>query len=306
MSNDTKLLLYRCYPTDACEDCKKYNNLFFHEDNAPKLPIHENCRCYYEPLNNKHSFNLFSFLANIVKPKNGSSIKSTISSTPQPSTSSAQGAPEIGIQEPEIPSSLSYITKINDMYSIIHESNNLTHVSDQMVELLKKYETPYSKYLIKDSNGNILGIKPHDVGDGGITVGYGHFISEATMRNDPEAYSLTQRNLSVREATDLMKRDLEHFEKQILNLMRKNDIYLVQHEFDALVLQAYNYGNVNYLTDLLKSGSRDRKKWIEVITERMEVNRGKFYNGLMNRRYQEMDLFLYADYNGGPDVKKYP
>lgn len=23
-------------------------------------------------------------------------------------------------------------------------------------------------------------------------------------------------------------------------------------------------------------------------------------------RYQELDLFLYADYNGGPDVKKYP
>lgn len=192
------------------------------------------------------------------------------------------------------------------MYSIIHESNNLTHVSDKMVELLKKYETPYSKYLIKDSDGNILGIKPHDVGDGGITVGYGHFISKNTMKNDISAYLLTQRNLSVKEATALMKSDLEHFEKQILNLMHKHDIYLVQHEFDALVLQAYNYGNVNYLTELLKSGSRDRQEWIEVITKRMEVNRGKFYNGLMNRRYQEMDLFLYGDYNGGPDVKKYP
>ncbi|MBQ8510568.1 MAG: glycoside hydrolase family protein [Clostridia bacterium] len=210
------------------------------------------------------------------------------------------------IDESIVPQSLSYVMSVNEAFDIMNESDNLTHVSDQMIELLKKYETQYSRYLIKDVQGNIIGIKPHDVGDGGITVGFGHFISNKELRTDAEAYKLAQRNLSVEEATAIMKTDLERFEKQILNLMKRNEIYLVQHEFDALVLQAYNYGNVNYLTDLLKSGNRDRNKWIEVITERMEVNKGKFYNGLMNRRYQEMDLFLYGDYNGGPDVIKYP
>lgn len=215
MNNTTKLLIYRCYPTDACDDCRQYNNLLFHQESAPKLPRHENCRCYYEPLSYKYAFNL-NFLD--ILQRNQSHIHSSqIKPSPPPHSSPTL----LPIPEPEIPSSLSYISSVNELYSIISESNNLVHVSDDMVSLLKKYETPYSKYLIKDNNGNILGIKPHDVGDGGITVGFGHFISNNTMKNNMSEYQLTQKNLSIMEATNLLRKDLEYFEKQVLNLIKK-------------------------------------------------------------------------------------
>ena len=36
----------------CCDDCKKHNDKIFQENDPdiPKLPIHPNCRCKYEPL----------------------------------------------------------------------------------------------------------------------------------------------------------------------------------------------------------------------------------------------------------------
>ena len=122
-----------------------------------------------------------------------------------------------------------------------------------------------------------------------------------------EAQKLASRNLSIEEAYELMKQDLVRFENHILKIMRENEIYLRQHEFDALVLMSYNLGNVNFLVNFLTTGNRNISDWQDIITKRMVVNKGtKFYNGLMNRRYQEINLFLYRDYEGGPDVKTYP
>jgi Phage-related lysozyme (muraminidase) len=104
-----------------------------------------------------------------------------------------------------------------------------------------------------------------------------------------------------------MKQDLIRFENYIFKVMEDNDIYLRQTEFDALVLMSYNLGNIDFLINFLKTGNRNLEDWQEIITIRMKPNEGtKFYIGLMNRRYQEIDLLLYADYYGGPDVKKYP
>lgn len=286
MKKEPTLWQFHCMSNDPCKFCLQYNGKIFEENDMPQIPLHPNCKCFYEMVIDSYEGELKEV-------------------TTSPSSMALQ--PSEHIDEPQLPQSLSYLTSINRAHEIMRESQNLSHISDAAIELLLKYETPYSKYLIKDNDGNILGIKPYNVGDGGITVGFGHFISYNTMAKDLNAYKLTQRNLSIDEAISLLKSDLEYFETQVLNLINENEIYLTQNEFDALVLQAYNYGNIKYLTDLLKSGSRDRDEWIQVITKRMEKNKGtNFYNGLMNRRYQEVDLFLYGDYNGGPDVKKYP
>jgi Phage-related lysozyme (muraminidase) len=104
-----------------------------------------------------------------------------------------------------------------------------------------------------------------------------------------------------------MKQDLIRFENNVLKIMRENEIYLRQHEFDALVSMTYNLGSIYFLVDLLKTGNRNLSDWRDIITIRMVKNKGtEHYYGLMNRRYQEINLFLYCDYEGGPDVKTYP
>lgn len=268
----------------SCKVCKQLDKSVFHPENAPHLPIHVNCQCSYEEVSHFCDTN-----------------QKVITSMPSPKNKETEH-----IEEPNIPQSLSYVNDISTARKIMEESDLINSVSDDAIALLKKYETPYSRSLIKDANGNIIGIKPYNVGDGGITVGFGHFISSSDILKNSRWYDYANRNISIDEANALLKEDLSKFENHVRSIMDKNDVYLTQNEFDALVIQAYNYGNVNYLTDILKSGTRDRQKWLDVITERMEPNKKTaFYDGLMNRRIQELDLFLYGDYNGGPDVKKY-
>jgi|GEM_PF-1581315 len=261
----------------TCKLCKSYEGKVFYEDDLPKIPLHQNCNCVLKLLYT-------------------------------PAKKDSPNAPSENIIEPYVPDSLSYLKKLSDVLYVMEESENIEHVSFKAIELLSKYEKPWQpEYLIYDADRNVIGIRPHEIGDGGVTVGFGHYISYDEILNSLEAQNLASRNLSIEEAFELMGQDLIRFENHLFKIMRENEIYLRQHEFDALVLMSYNLGNVNFLVDFLTTGNRTISDWQDIITKRMVANKGtKFYNGLMNRRYQEINLFLYRDYEGGPDVKTYP
>lgn len=107
------------------------------------------------------------------------------------------------------------------------------------------------------------------------TIGYGHTAGVKSTN------VITQE-----KAEELLKKDLEKFEK---NVMKYDDKYKWnQNEFDALVSFAFNLGSIDELT---AGGARSR----EVIAEKMlqYINKGSsFEAGLTRRRKAERELFL--------------
>ncbi|MCL2518523.1 MAG: hypothetical protein FWF15_08180, partial [Oscillospiraceae bacterium] len=79
--------------------------------------------------------------------------------------------------------------------------------SDMPMEKLKELND-YYEYLIFDDDGNIIGIHPrNDLR--GVTIGFGHFISYKEMAEDLKLMKLAKRNLSIEEAYELLKKDLD-------------------------------------------------------------------------------------------------
>lgn len=111
------------------------------------------------------------------------------------------------------------------------------------------------------------------------TIGYGH-----TGKNLPNTITKAQ-------ADEYLETDLYRFEKHVESY---NSIYnLTPAEFDALVLFAFNIGNINQLTNY---GKRTRKEIAEKILLYNKAG-GKEIKGLTNRRQYEHDLFVSSRHN---------
>ena len=106
------------------------------------------------------------------------------------------------------------------------------------------------------------------------TIGYGH------TGDVSEGMKITQTR-----ATELLKKDLERFEKNIAKYDAK--YHWNQNQFDALVSFAYNLGSID---QLVAKGTRS----ISQIAEKMlAYNKagGKVLAGLTKRRKEEKELF---------------
>lgn len=128
-----------------------------------------------------------------------------------------------------------------------------------------------------DSAGNMIGIYPHYVfaekngayvSDGGITLGYGYYVSEWTYQNNSEARALIDKYahgapilpqyvpsngityrvpessyMPIAEARALYEATVPEYERAVREFLEKNSITLTQNQFDALVSFTYNYGS---------------------------------------------------------------
>ncbi|WP_312442715.1 lysozyme [Lacrimispora sp.] len=128
-----------------------------------------------------------------------------------------------------------------------------------------------------DAQGVLVGIYPHYVfkedgnggyiSDGGITFGYGHWISQAKYNANPDSkllidtycpgasflpttipsdgVSYVVRNssyISLQKADDLLSEDLKSAEDAVNDFLDNNNVKLNQHQFDALVSFTHQYG----------------------------------------------------------------
>lgn len=92
--------------------------------------------------------------------------------------------------------------------------------------------------------------------------------------------------ITKEKAEQLLKRDLEKFEKDVLKYDSK--YHWTQGQFDAMVSFAYNVGSIHQLT-------ANATRSIEQIAEKiLAYNKagGKVLNGLVRRRKAEQILFL--------------
>jgi lysozyme len=129
--------------------------------------------------------------------------------------------------------------------------------------------------------------------NGGLHIGYGHRL------NSDQAERFTE-GLSESEAFLLLKKDAEHSAKVVRISIT---IPLQQHEFDALVIFAYNVGPNAFRTSdvVARLNANDRKGAMEAL--RLHIQ-GKVRGsqaleekpGLIRRRAMEQTLFENREY----------
>lgn len=108
------------------------------------------------------------------------------------------------------------------------------------------------------------------------TIGYGHTGVDVV----PGLVWSQQR------ADDMLVHDLVKFETKVIEY---DPVYhWKQNEFDALVSFAYNIGSIK---DLTANGTRNRTEIIMHWTLYRKAG-GKILNGLVNRRCEELRLFM--------------
>ncbi|CDM70335.1 Hypothetical protein CM240_3218 [Clostridium bornimense] len=150
------------------------------------------------------------------------------------------------------------------------------YVSNALVEFVKAYEgfssTPYY-----DS----AGVK---------TIGYG----------STSGWIINKSSVTKAEATQALMEDINVRAKTINKDLKSKNVSLAQKEFDSLCSFAYNLG----LSALLDTSNLYKKvcNGVRGETLRSEFQKwryagGKELQGLLNRRNEECDMFIYGDYN---------
>ena len=135
-----------------------------------------------------------------------------------------------------------------------------------------------NKEIIKQSEG--LRLEAYLCPAGVLTIGYGHTGSDVKEGS----------RVSREEAENLLTRDLERFEKDILKMVK---VELTQNQFDALVSFTYNVGS-----GALKGSTLLKKlnvgSYMEAADEFLKWTKagGKELPGLVKRRRTERALFL--------------
>lgn len=131
----------------------------------------------------------------------------------------------------------------------------------------------------------------YELNDGGLTVGYGHYVPHSTAQKQ----GIKRGDKITREqAKEYLKQDIKKFSVGVINQLKHYRFEVNQNQFDALVSYAFNRGlgnskGTNGLRQLLKNS-----RTINEIGKNMLVYWGtnKHYkNGLMNRRNAEKKLF---------------
>ncbi len=104
-----------------------------------------------------------------------------------------------------------------------------------------------SKYMVKE-NRDLKGIITHDVGDGGLTVGYGYYIKGGLNNTEKINHLKNEYGIVVQEGVmvdidkvaKLYADSLTTYEDLAKDYVNSRGLKPSQHEFDALVIQVYN------------------------------------------------------------------
>lgn len=200
-------------------------------------------------------------------------------------------------------------------------------LSRKGMELLKNLEL--ADYQLKDiavynDKNDLMGMKPYYVlrrvgdvyeDDGGITIGFGHHISEEEWLNEEnEDHKLLQKYVSkdieitgkevkledcpvsgviiasdqkipIGVINEIFRKDIETYGKKVADYLAEKNIEVSQTEFDALVIYSFNRGKISDdVRKYLESGNRNKEDW------------GKVWTGGNNRKDACQRLFFEGDY----------
>ena len=184
--------------------------------------------------------------------------------------------------------------------------NVATEMSVDGANLLAQMEVNQnSKYMVKEG-GVIKGIITHDVGDGGLTVGYGYYI-KGGLSNTEEIKRLKNeygiiveegKMVDIDKVTKLYSDSLGTYESLAQDYIKSRGLKPKQHEFDALVIQCYN-GAYYSVMDAFGDSSLNDAQALDKALETYKKLSGwdKFGNGWTKRLDNVIHLYRHNDYN---------
>lgn len=129
--------------------------------------------------------------------------------------------------------------------------------------------------------GVLRGIYPHYVGDGGITFGYGHYISESECLIDSSEMALYDeyipngtsfdgqggtlvpdaKYMPIEIVDEIFESDVRIQLDHIVPWLEENGIELKSNELWALVIYRFQNGSIEPLFDLLRTNNRNPDDW---------------------------------------------
>ena len=145
-------------------------------------------------------------------------------------------------------------------------------VSDKLIKLLRHHEGVRNK--------------PYQCPAKLWTVGIGHLIGDG--KTLPPEWNKTFTN---EEIDAILKRDLNRFELGVHKMLP--NVFLRQHEFDALVSFCFNLGLGCFQRSTIRQAllRGDKEAAMESLVKYCKAG-GKILKGLQNRRLDERKLFL--------------
>jgi lysozyme len=140
--------------------------------------------------------------------------------------------------------------------------------------------------LIKEFEGLRTKAYKADPSEKYYTIGYGHYGPDVTPT----------MGITLDYAYELLKIDVNRFASDLSRYMERDQIYLTQPQFDAVLSFVYNLGFANLISSTLwkKLKAKDYKGASEEFCRWNKCN-GKILKGLIVRREKEKQLFL-SDY----------
>jgi len=160
------------------------------------------------------------------------------------------------------------------------------NISKEGSDLLKAIEQlRYKTY--DDQTGDDIDSWVH-----GATIGYGHLIDKS------EWSVYAGRTISEDEANDIFISDLVPFEIAVSVLCPQ---YLRPHQFDALVILAFNIGIRGFTDSSVRKMVNDRNASVAYSSltaawSAWNKSQGQIMQGLINRRNAEMNIWDFGKY----------
>ena len=192
-------------------------------------------------------------------------------------------------------------------------------LSEKGVDFLGRLETEGSIYNVYDDKNNLVGIISADIGDGGITYGFGHHVPYANKEKQihlQEVYGL-EFKIGIFVPIDLcirIKNDDVNYNKidNIIVLDRfieNNNILLTQYQYDALVCMAFLRRIPDNLKNLIIEKDIENSLYADYQEEFFNIALDDFKSlasfeiygiGWTRRLRNETELYFHNDY-----TKKY-
>lgn len=200
----------------------------------------------------------------------------------------------------------------DEEYNDVEEIQEM-HFSQSGYQLLIELElgTNLDKldYIEVDENGKIIAVRNHDVGDGGITVGVGIYVTSSNKERIEMLEELgvnwqdTSQWVAFETVQQAFNNISQDYENKVNNLVSKYNLSLSQNQYDALFLFAYNrmalFNEGGAVYNMIDSNNSKFADWREALLEEYKglSNWNKFGNGWTNRIEDELELYFYGDYN---------
>ena len=178
-------------------------------------------------------------------------------------------------------------------------------LSSEGARLLAEMEVPMSSKVVhRDDDGNITEIRNQDIGDGGITVGFGTYVpygsaGDAKRRELMEKYGIDASSTDQWVPIDVVLQLYADEQKEYVEraIERQGITEVTQQQFDAIMMQVFNS---NYQA-MVAAYFDDSKTDEEVVQAILDVYRtfekwDKYGAGWENRVRAQVRVFRHGEY----------